>query len=371
LHLTHPDERTDVVASWMECLSLPNCEQRGLFRYRHRDGHYVWFETMHVNRLADPAVGRIISQMIDVSDRMEAIEMQRAQAQLLRRLTEALPIGIVQIDAQRRIVHRNERLGALLGIENAATIDEQFARLRECDREAVRAALSALAERDAPGDIEVMLDRSSGERFSVSIRSLTAEDGTVSGAIACVADITERARMRDELEQRAAFDELTQCRNRATILEKLATLLAAASADFAGLAVLFIDLNGFKQINDTYGHAAGDDLLRCVAQRLLHGVRPADVVGRLGGDEFLVVCPNIDSPELALNIARRLDASVAQPTTIGAQSIVPQASIGVAWSGRPIEAELFVAQADAAMYAAKRENMGPVLSEAVHDAFVR
>jgi len=365
LHLTHPDDRTRVVASWMECLSRPQCEQRGLVRYRHRDGHYLWFETAHDNLLANPAVGRIISQMIDVTDRMEAIEAQRAQAQLLRQITEALPVGILQMDAQRHVVHRNERLGAILGVANATAFDDQFALLRRADREALRAALDALGDDDFMPDIEVVVEHPNGERrCSIGLRKLTAHDGTATGAIACVADVTDSARLRDELKKRATRDKLTQCFNRAAILELLAGTLRAIPAVYHGLAVLFVDLDGFKQINDTYGHAAGDDVLRRAAQRISHGVRPHDVVGRLGGDEFLIVCPDTETPQSARAIALRLDAALSQPITIGGTTITQSSSIGVAWTAQAIDPDALVARADAAMYQAKRAKRGPVVTEA-------
>ena len=156
-------------------------------------------------------------------------------------------------------------------------------------------SIDALVRGDAGADIEITLDEPAGAKLcSFGIRPLTAESGAVTGAIAC-ADITERVRMRQELQIRATIDNLTKCRNRSAILEALTDLLAPATWSYGALAVFFIDLNHFKQINDSHGHAAGDELLRCIAGRLLHGAREQDIVGRLGGDEFLVLCPAVDT----------------------------------------------------------------------------
>jgi diguanylate cyclase (GGDEF)-like protein/PAS domain S-box-containing protein len=363
LDLLHPDDRPFAIAGWMEMLARPSMQQRALSRYRHRDGHYVWLESSHQNKLNDPASNRIVSHMIDVSDRMEAIDALRANERLLRRLTEALPIGIVQIDAARRIVHANERLGTIVGVTGAETIEAQFALAEPAQRGEIDDAIGVVLKSGYPAEIEVTLEHPEGRRrCSIGLRALTDEHCVVTGAIACIADITESVRMREELKRRATFDDLTRCYNRAATLERLELLLQSDDAAALGIAVLFVDLDRFKETNDELGHAAGDALLRAVGERLFATARPGDLVGRLGGDEFLIVCRNVETADAALAIAHRVAAAISQPTAIGRQSIVPTASIGVVWTTAAMDADAdkLVARADAAMYESKRLRTGPV-----------
>jgi len=331
-----------------------------VLRYRHRDGKHIPFEITHRNRLNDPARGRVLTEMVDVSERMEAVEALRASEQLLRRLTETLPLGILQIDADQRSVYRNERLLEILGVANAATLDAQFALVARADRELLGAALDELMTGGEPADVEFTIDDRRGpRRCSVTMRALSSADGAINGALVCVADVTERARLRDELGRRAKFDDLTHCHTRAAILE---VLDRALRQPHDGVAVLFIDLDDFKQINDRYGHAAGDDLLQLTGQRLLASVRAEDIVGRLCGDEFLVVCPDVATSATALDIAHRIAAALTQDAMLGAAAIVPTASIGVAWTDRAVGCDELVATADEAMYESKRAAGGPVLA---------
>jgi len=364
LDLLHPDDRPLAIANWMEMLERPDSTQRTLTRHLRGDGVYVWMEATSENRLADPASKRVITQLVDVSDRMDAVEALRASERLLRRLTETLPIGIVQIDAERRIVHVNERLGTIVGVAGAATIDEQFAFAAARDLERFDIALGALLGHGIPADIELALDLPEGRRHcSVALRELSSDSEAVRSAIACVADITEDVRLREELQRRVTFDDLTQCYNRAAILEKLASMLPVVDRLYSGIAVLFLDLDGFKETNDRFGHAAGDELLRSIGERLLISVRGSDLVGRLGGDEFLIICRDVATPGAALEMARRIADAVTQAADVGAASITPTSSIGIAWTDVPVDADAFVARADAAMYESKRLGAGPVLAE--------
>ena len=364
LDRSHPEDRPLAIASWMEMLARPGIHQRpSRLRYRRNDGRYVWLEITNDNRLSDKSVGRVVTQMVDVTEQMEAIEKLRANEELLRRLTEALPLGVVQIDAERRIVHANERLRSIVGVASAATVDEQFARAPATDREKLDAALDRLFLTGAAADLELSLDGTSGSRrCSVNVRSLSDDAGVVTGAIACVDDVTDRVRMREELRVRATFDDLTLCYNRPATLERLTQLLKAPDRRRSGLALLFVDLDRFKETNDRFGHAAGDELLRVVGQRLLVSARESDIVGRLGGDEFLVVLQGVATPQTALEIAERTAAAIALPVDLGGRRTVPRSSIGVAWTNGLVDADTLVARADTAMYEAKRRRIGPVLS---------
>jgi diguanylate cyclase (GGDEF)-like protein len=128
-------------------------------------------------------------------------------------------------------------------------------------------------------------------------------------------------------------------------------------------AVIFVDLDRFKDVNDRLGHAAGDELLGVVASRLLRAVRADDIVGRIGGDEFLVIRPGVTSSAQAMNSAKRLADTFRHQVRLKAGRLPCHASIGVAWSSDPLlDAEGLVAMADAAMYKAKRSDGGqPVL----------
>jgi diguanylate cyclase (GGDEF)-like protein len=192
----------------------------------------------------------------------------------------------------------------------------------------------------------------------ISLRALSHEDGRVSGAIACVADVTDGARMRDELKRRATFDELTGCHNRASFMRALELNISEAPAG-AERAVMFVDLDRFKQLNDRYGRAAGDELLRAMGERLRQTVRADDLVGRIGGDEFLVMCPEVGGPDGAMRLAERLASVLHEPVSLSAGSVVPQVSIGVAWSNCDgVDADALVAQADGAMYLSKHRRCG-------------
>jgi len=189
---------------------------------------------------------------------------------------------------------------------------------------------------------------------TMSLRVLNNDHGDVTGAIACLADVTESVRMREELRVRATFDEVTRCYNRASTMEALESTLAA-SDESSRPAVIFIDLDRFKDVNDRFGHAAGDAMLEIVGRRLARAVRSKDLVGRIGGDEFLVVCPGISTAAQAMRAATRVANTLRHHVRLKKTLVACRASIGVAWSPGPFtDADTLVSQADAAMYRAKR-----------------
>jgi diguanylate cyclase (GGDEF)-like protein len=166
-----------------------------------------------------------------------------------------------------------------------------------------------------------------------------------------------------ELTHLASHDGLTGLPNRMLFMQKLQAAIDAALARDERLAVLFIDLNGFKQINDQYGHSVGDDVLAIVAQRLQHVLYAGDMVARLGGDEFIVLVRGERSSEAAAVIAARIVRALDEPVTIGDQPMTVGASIGISQfpsDGR--SAEELLLNADAAMYAAKADGSGAWIS---------
>lgn len=372
LEFVHSDDHALAVDNWMEMLAQAGPSRRIRQRLRHKSGAWVWFEVTNTNLLASPDHRCVVGELVDISDEMAAQEALREREQLLRRLAETIPVGLVQIDAAGTIVYTNDRLHEILGVPRCAHVDEQLATVVPDDRAALHRSLEGVLEAGADSEIEVACRRSGDEelRFcTISFRALRHDDGTVSGAIACVVDVTDSARMREELTFRATFDGLTGCHNRASIM---AALEAEVASDRRGAerAVMFLDLDGFKSINDRYGHAEGDALLRQVATRLRGCLRERDLVGRMGGDEFLVVCPDVGGAEGAARVARRVARSLHEGMNDPRRELPWSVSIGVAWSSATaLTPDALVAAADAAMYDAKRAGRGELrLAADLHTA---
>lgn len=163
------------------------------------------------------------------------------------------------------------------------------------------------------------------------------------------------AAARTELAHRAAHDALTGLANRPLLVDRVEHALARASRAAGVLAVFAVDLDRFKAINDTWGHATGDDVLREVTKRLLGVVRPGDTVARLAGDEFAVLCEELDDVDDAIHIAERMVEALRAPVEAGGQPIAATASAGLAvYEGGPATAEALLRDAEAAMFLAKR-----------------
>jgi diguanylate cyclase (GGDEF)-like protein/PAS domain S-box-containing protein len=349
------------IDNWMEMLASPGPGRRVRLRHRRRDESWVWLEASNHNLLNDPDHRCVVSEMVDISEEMAAHEELRAREQLLDGVAEAIPVGLFQVDGNRHIVYTNDRLHEILGVAQSESVEVQLATVADADKPVLGGALEEVLREGLQADIEVELRLPpTGElRFcAISLRALGQGGGTVKGAIACVSDITDSARMRDELKRRATFDELTGCYNRASIMTVLEENIASGQRH-AERAVVFVDLDGFKAVNDQYGHAAGDELLSIVARRLGDVVRDGDMVGRIGGDEFLAVCPDIGGSGQAMKLAERMAEAQSAEVRVAKGRLVVRVSIGVAWSsGEAVDADTIVAQADNAMYESKREGAG-------------
>jgi len=327
-----------------------------------------WFEgrVAPITPSKGRASGRICLLVRDITAQKlaeEEIAKSLSREQLLSRLSEALPVGLFQIDTTGQVIFTNDLLHTIVGHAPAATIEAEMSSVVPEDRPTVAAALAAVLAGEAVDDIEVRLQPfatseppvASAERVCLlSLRALTDPEGAVTGAVGCLSDVTDRVQLRNELELRASVDPLTSCLNRAASLELLRTTIATASVAGEGRALIFIDLDRFKSVNDRFGHAAGDRLLVAAAERLRGALRDCDHVGRLGGDEFLVICPRVASSQQAVAIAERLAASTRTTVDVGSAMVDLRTSVGVAWTNEALDADAFIAQADTAMYESKR-----------------
>jgi diguanylate cyclase (GGDEF)-like protein/PAS domain S-box-containing protein len=364
-NLIHPEDQSRAISAWFAMLSsgAPNTWTG---RYLRADGTWMWVEVE--NTPGETETSPVLTQLSAVEgERLTAEAERHAREQVLSRLSDAIPVGVFQMDMEGRLSFVNDRLHTIMGAPAAATVEAQMASVVPSDRPAVDAAIAGVFANQPIDDLEFQVATVPGgglpgeERTcSLSLRPLTDLNDVVCGAVGCVSDVTERALARRQLELKASVDTLTSCLNRESILTLLRQVAADPATAGEGVALLFLDLDDFKAINDRHGHAAGDRLLAATGERLAQAVRGRDHIGRLGGDEFLVICPGVESERQAVLIAERIASALAAPVEVAGQVVEPTVSTGIAWTSGSVDVELLIAHADEAMYASKRCGKGGV-----------
>jgi len=290
-------------------------------------------------------------------ERDEALNISQRNLHLAEKVIESSLEGIMITDDKSIIVSVNPAFTRLTGYSAEEVVGKTPAVLNSGrhDKTFYDAMWRRLREH-GHWQGEVWNRRKSGELYPelLTIAAITDRDGQLTHYAALFSDITELKESEERIRHLAYYDALTGLPNRRLLDDRLRVALAHAHRNQRQLAVLFIDLDRFKRINDTLGHEIGDRLLVAIAQRLRDIVREDDTVARMGGDEFVAVLSDIENPDHAVQIARRLIDALKQPVYVGSHELVVTTSIGV--SIYPDDGESaagLVKNADIAMYRAK------------------
>lgn len=302
--------------------------------------------------------GGCVITFSDISDLQRQKAALTAQSQLLQATLDAIHEGICAFSASGSLVAWNGRLCDVLDLPADALADGRshvdFLTLlanRGLFGEGAAADLVA-KRREALGAGAMMREHEvlSGERH-IEISEFAMPDG---GHVATFTDVTDRRTAEQRLLIQATTDELTGLPNRVLGIDRLRSAVMLAKRSGAAVGVLFVDLDGFKRVNDTLGHAAGDALLQEAAHRMQTCLRESDTVARLGGDEFLIVAPEIALKSQCVVIAEKVIGRLVEPFSLDGQDIFISCSIGISYSdGDGDSAETLLRNADIAMYEAK------------------
>ena len=291
----------------------------------------------------------------DVSARVDADRERRIAAKALASIAE----GVIIADPQRRLVSVNAAVPKITGftVERLADMSLDESRTMQDGGPLPETIWDQVAATHHWSG-EVRSRRVDGNTYieKLSISTIRDAEQRVQHYVAVFSDISAAKADHDHLEHLATHDALTGLANRAEFQRHCEVVIKRAARDRRAAVVMFIDLDAFKFVNDSYSHATGDSLLKLVAERILHQLREGDIAGRIGGDEFTVLLPDLMSREDVASLADRMVSALSEPFRIDDYEIVLSASIGIA--GFPLDgsdAPTLIASADAAMYAAKSE----------------
>jgi diguanylate cyclase (GGDEF)-like protein/PAS domain S-box-containing protein len=312
-----------------------------------------------VSGLLGAQTGLLLIRALGLSaEQRESAEAEvRRREERFRALVQDSSDVVSVVDAVGRTLYVSPAIEHVTGLPPEKFIEVGYSRwLYPDDHDnGVRLFKEALADPGGEHRTEVRMRHARGDLrwMEVTLRNLL-DNPAVAGIVATYRDITERRAIQERLIHDAHHDPLTGLANRAAFLHALEQNFIEGAPDRTP-AVLFVDLDGFKQINDNYGHAYGDELIVAVAVMLRRGVLGSDVIGRLGGDEFGVVLTAVVSPGDAVTVARRILSEMDAPVLIGGQELYARASIGIAVAGPGVtSADELLQRADLAMYGAKR-----------------
>jgi len=327
-------------------------------RARHRDGSWRQVEASATNLLHDPGVRGIVVNARDITERTEAAAALRASEEHFRATFEQAAVGLAHLALDGRWLRVNRKLCAIVGYGPDDLRDlTVYDLLHPEDHPTDVAEGHRLVAGELPSyGKEKRLIRKDGAPVWVYVTVSLARTaaGDPAHLIVVVEDITGRKAAAEALRHQALHDALTDLPNRTLLQDRLAQALRSAQRDGRPLALLLLDLDRFKEVNDTFGHPAGDRLLRQVGRRLRRVVRAADTVARLGGDEFAVLLPATDTGG-ATAAAEKIRRALEQPVGRGGYRVSAAASIGIAlYPAHGTEATTLLQHADVAMYVAKR-----------------
>ncbi len=357
LSMVHPDDMEVAGRGLDEVLSGTRGKHEPIrLRLRHLDGHYLWFDCTAENQIDNPTVRGLIIIARDITDQKTAEDAQIDAEARFRAAFERSPLGIALIDLEGVIIDANAAYSAMAGRTEEELVGLDMTLLvHPDDRERVidEGTRRAFGESDTPPGPARLCHPDGRVVWTMSDISLVMKpDGSPDYMILLTADVTERIKLEERLEYQAYHDPLTQLANRARLHNLLETAWERR-ATTGQLALLFVDLDRFKQVNDSLGHVAGDELLLLVARRLERSVRAGDAVARFGGDEFVVICENIASRDEALQIAGRIRESLALTYRLSSGEATVFASVGIAIDDEQDTVDDLLRDADMAAYRAK------------------
>ncbi len=360
----HPEDVERAQGKFAEGLAEPDLHPSAQYRFRHKDGSWRHLESVGSNLLGDSTVGEFVVNSRDVTERVWAEERLRQAEVRYRTLVERMPAVtyVQEIGGPESAIYMSPQIETLTGYspEECKDPDLRWRMVHPDDRERMQAE----DERDVePGDVyttEYRVVHREGRIVWVRNESVVVEEGGESGSRywqGFMVDITDRKTLEDELEYRAFHDPLTGLPNRDLFSHRLEQALARVQRRDDVVAVLFLDLDNFKVVNDSLGHEVGDQLLVAVSQRLKRCLRSRDVVARMGGDEFTVLLEDVSGASGAEETAERINCELWAPFTIEGEPIFVTASIGIVLSNVLAgEAGDLLRAADIALYRAKDEH---------------
>lgn len=351
----HRDDVTSVLNAFQRLLDQPDRSENLEFRFRHRDGTWRWLEAAASNRMRDPAVQGVVVNWRDITESRRAEIDLRESEERFRLITENVEDLIVLLDTKGRRLYNNPAYRKLFGDKELGGTDS-FAEIHPEDRERVRQIFRETVATGVGHRAQFRFVLNDGSIRHIESQGTVIKDAAdkVTKVVVISRDITEHKIAEAQIRHLAHHDGLTGLPNRILLYDRIGQALVQANRNNKRAGLLFVDLDRFKEINDSHGHEAGDRLLQRVAERLKSCVREGDTVGRLGGDEFVVLLANIRDYQDARLVAGKVLDTVSHPYLIDRLTLNVTPSIGISVypdDGRDVE-EL-MRNADSAMYHAK------------------
>jgi diguanylate cyclase (GGDEF)-like protein/PAS domain S-box-containing protein len=355
--LIHPDDLEEALNAVTRAVTPDAAGDPLELRLLHARGHWVNLEALGTNLIDDPLVGGIAVNLRDISERRR-IEATLRDAQVrFEEAFEHAPIGMAMVGQDQRFFRVNPAFCRMLGYSNAELLESSFAELThpdDLDRTVELHNRAYLGTLDSYV-LDKRYRRRAGDWIWCRVHVTVVKDGAGAPlySLGQIVDVTERRRFEERLEYEATHDGLTGLPLRNLLIDHLELALAGARRHSSEVAVLFIDLDHFKRVNDSLGHTAGDELLVSVAGRLQASVREGDTAGRFGGDEFVIVCPDVGGASEALIVAERIRTSLEAPFLVRGTEAFVGASVGVVVADGSADPGTLLKHADIAAYRAK------------------
>lgn len=336
----------------------PGMQMSGTFRARRRDGSYIWVDASASTTVDATGSTLHVARLRDVDSEFRAQQRVRASEERFRTAMNSSLVGTALVDSEGLLVQVNDALCRLLGFTEQELLTKRLPDLCE----ACGSWDDVLAGHVWLGEGQLRAADGSQVWVQQALAAVTDDDGERTSVVAQFIDVTAARQARALLEYQANHDPLTSLKNRRAVMAAMAATLAhPPRSGSRGLAVLYCDLDRFKPVNDEFGHAPGDQLLIEVGRRIRRCVRVGDTVGRIGGDEFLVLLMDLHGYDDALRVAESVRAAVAEPMAVNDVELVVTVSVGVTLAEPGEEPDDVLAKADQALYEAKRRGRNQVV----------